>query len=126
MFRKSLCSLLVFLVTTCLLTLSAASSEVLRDGDRTYIVDQTGERWDVTQAKSIGFVPQGFQYGLGRDAFTPLDASDLHDDNFFVPNNLRVIGVTDGSEAHAYSVPKLSRHEIANTTIGSQAIAVGY
>ena len=32
----------------------------------------------------------------------------------------------DGNAAHAYSVPKLRYHEIANTVIGGNAIAVGY
>ncbi|MBW2139146.1 MAG: DUF3179 domain-containing protein, partial [Deltaproteobacteria bacterium] len=40
--------------------------------------------------------------------------------------NPRVIGVYDGKESHAYSVPKLRRHEIANTNLGSQPIAVSY
>ena len=126
MSRKLVLSLLVFSVTSGLLALSTASSNVLQDGNRTYIVDQTGERWNVTQAKSIGFAPQGFQYGIGREAFTPLDGSYLREDSFFVRGDLPVIGVNNGSEAHAYSISKLSRHEIANTTIGSEAIAVGY
>jgi hypothetical protein len=103
-----------------------ALSFVLKKGDKTFIVDQRGERWDVTQAKSIGFRPEGFQYGIGRNAFTPLDDSYLSDDTSRVPGDLRVIGVTDGNFEQAYSVPKLRRHEIANTTIGSQKIAVGY
>jgi len=38
----------------------------------------------------------------------------------------RVIGVSDGETAQAYSVPKLRYHEVANTVIGGSAIAVGY
>ena len=92
----------------------------------TFIEDLTGERWDVTQAESIGFKPEKFQYGIGKNAFTPLDDSALHDEppSFF--RNPRVIGVTDGSEAKAYSVPKLRYHEIANTQIGEKPIAAGY
>jgi hypothetical protein len=45
-----------------------ALSFVTQEGDKTYIVDQTGERWDVTQAKLIGFRPERFQYGIGRNA----------------------------------------------------------
>ena len=102
------------------------SPEVLRVGDKTYIVDRYGERWDVTQAKSIGFKPERFQYGIGRNAFTPLDDSQLTDDTKWVYGGLRVIGVMDGAEAKAYSVPKLRHHEIANSLLGTQHVAVAY
>lgn len=121
--------LVLFFLVLCGLWLMAsgnASSFVVREGGRTYIVDQKGERWDVTQAESIGFDPDGFQYGIGRDAFTPLDGSQLSDDRTSVRRNLRVIGVAEGSEAHAYSVPRLTWHEIANTEIDGKPIAVGY
>ncbi len=99
---------------------------VVQKGNETYIVDETGERWNVTQAKSIGFMPERFQYGLGRDAFIPLDDSHLSNATFFVSDDLRVIGVSDGSDAKAYSIPILARHEIANSMIGSRPVAVGY
>jgi hypothetical protein len=110
----------------CLMLVGNALSSVLKEGDKTYIVDQRGERWDVTQAKSIGFRPEQFQYGIGRNAFTPLDDSYLSDDTSNVPGNLRVIGVTEGAFEQAYSIKKLRHHEIANTKIGAQEIAVGY
>ncbi len=37
-----------------------------------------------------------------------------------------MIGVSDGKTAQAYSVSKLSRHEVANTMLGDAPIAVGY
>ena len=43
-----------------------------------------------------------------------------------VPENLRVIGVAEGPLVHAYSVPKMTRHEIANIELGEKMIAVGY
>jgi hypothetical protein len=90
-----------------------------------YIVDQTGEKWDVTQANSIGFNPQRFQYGIGKNAFKTLDDSYLKDKASIFGNH-RVIGVAEGSESQAYSVAKLRYHEIANTNLGSKPIAVGY
>lgn len=109
------------------LTLSGiADAFVIRKGGKYYIEDHTGERWDVTQAKSIGFKSEGFQYGIGRNAFTPLDDSSLADDTSSVYHNPRVIGVSDGTEARAYSVPKLVHHEIVNTRIGDKPIAAGY
>ena len=126
MLKKTFSFFILFLCLAYFITSGTAFSSVLREADKIYIVDRTGERWDVTQAKSIGFDPHRFQYGIGREAFTPLDESYLSDDTFFVSSGLRVIGVTAGTEAHAYSVPKLRRHEIANTTIDSKPIAVGY
>jgi hypothetical protein len=99
---------------------------VLRKDGKIYIEDQTGERWDVTQANSLGFKPEWFQYGIGKNAFTPLDDSHLENDNSSGLKNPRVIGIAEGSEAQAYSVPKLRYHEIANTRIGGRQIAVGY
>ena len=126
MLKKTFRFFILFLCLAYFITSGTAFSSVVREADKIYIVDRTGERWDVTQAKSIGFDPHGFQYGIGREAFTPLDESYLSDDTFFVSSGLRVIGVTGGTEAQAYSVPKLRRHEIANTTIDSKPIAVGY
>jgi hypothetical protein len=124
--KKAFSTFILFLCLAYFVISGTAFSFVLREADKIYIVDQTGERWDVTQAKALGFDPHRFQYGIGRNAFTPLDDSHIDDDTFFVSKDLRVIGVTGGTEAHAYSVPKLRSHEIANTTIDSKPIAVGY
>ena len=118
------------ILLTLVMSLSAmygtAFSYIVEDGDKTYIVDRTGEQWDVTQARSIGFSPDRFQYGIGRHTISPLDSSHLIVGPYEVPENLRIIGVTEGALAHAYSVPKLTRHEIANTELGGEMIAVGY
>ena len=68
-----------------------AFSGVLQDGEKTYIVDRHGERWDVTQAMSIGFEPGRFRHGIGRNAFTPLDDSSLSEDTSSARLNQRVI-----------------------------------
>jgi hypothetical protein len=126
MLRKIGIAILALFGILWVLYSSTASSFVTMEGGRTYIVDQRGEKWDVTQAESIGFKPEGFQFGIGRNAFTPLDDSHLSDDTGSAPMNLRVIGVAEGSEAQAYSVPRLKWHEIANSNLGSEPIAVGY
>ncbi len=118
-------SLLVTSIIACSQE-NAATADVVNEGGKTYIVDRTGYKWDVTQAESIGFKAHRFQYGMGKDAFTPLDESGLSDDNKDVPDDLRVIGVEEGISSQAYSVQKLRRHEIANSTIGQKPIAVGY
>ena len=99
---------------------------VLQAGDKVYIVDRTGERWDITQAVSIGFNPRGFQFGIGRDSIRPLDASSLDDNVVAVDSQARVIGVNKGPDAHAYVVRTLTRHEIANTHLGEVPIAAAY
>lgn len=109
-----------------LFLIQMAAADVIEDNDRTYLVDQTGERWDITQARTIGFEPRHFQFGIGRHAFRPLGESDWPPGVEDSPAHLRVIGVADGDEAQAYSVSKLSRHETANTRLESKPIVVGY
>ncbi len=123
-FLKTLGFFIVVFGVTGLLTHCVAS--VVQEGDKTYIEDMRGERWDVTQAKSIGFDPERFRFGVGRNAFSPLDDSHLSDDTSLVSEGLRVLGVAEGLEARAYSIPKLRHHETANSEIGSKKIVVGY
>ena len=80
----------------------------------------------MTQAKTLGFKPGSFQYGIGKNTFTPLDDSYLSQGSSSKFQNPRVIGIADGEEARAYSVPKLRYHEIANTQINDKKVAVGY
>lgn len=115
----------LLLFTTAAFGLYSLTVAESRD-DRKYILDRTGEKWDVSQAESIGFKPGGFQYGIGRYAFTTLDDSNLQSSTASIRKNLRVIGVASGDEAHAYSVSKLSQHETANTTLNAKPILVGY
>ena len=108
---------------------SMKSNSPSSEGDeksKIYITDRRGERWDITQAVSIGFKPKNFQFGLGRDAIRPLDNTFLKNDTSKTPSDLRIIGISGDSDAQAYSIPKLTGHEIANTTIGSEPIAAAY
>lgn len=95
-------------------------------GDNTYLIDQDGESWDITQAVSLGFKPQHFQYGIGRDTIRPVDDTALKAKGTSVFGTARIIGIKNKGESHAYVVSKLARHEIANTTIGDEAVTVGY
>ncbi|MBW1841123.1 MAG: DUF3179 domain-containing protein [Deltaproteobacteria bacterium] len=124
--RTSLIATLLVLCGICFSVTVSSAAFVTRIGGKTYIVDRTGERWDVTQAESIGFKPGSFQYGIGKNAFTPLDDTHISDDPSSFNENPRIIGVTDGTEARAYSIPKLRYHEIANTRLGEKPIAAGY
>lgn len=100
--------------------------QVITKENTTFIIDRTGEMWDITQAVSIGFLPHKFQYGIGKNAFTPLQNKDFVTKEFYSPSNLRIIGLSGEKEAHAYAINLLRFHEIANTTIDEQAVAVGY
>ena len=115
------------LISALLLTASACfAARVVSMGDRVYIEDRTGELWDVTQSRELGFVPSKFQHGIGKNAFTPLQDEDFGDErlsNFF---NTRIIGISIDNDAHAYAVSRLSKHEIANTEISGKAIVAGY
>jgi len=127
MFHKILVLYIIILTLSGAVTSPAgAFSKVIHDGNTTYIVDRHGERWDVTQAGSIGFMPQRFQHGIGRNAFTPLDDSSLKDKSPNASKSLRVIGISDGKKANAYSVERLWRHEVANSSIGDKPIAAAY
>ena len=119
--------LLIF-ISACLLLFGHGlhAAWVIEQGDRVYIQDRTGERWDVTQARELGFVPHQFQYGIGKDAFTPLVDDDLTDRYKSNSDSSRVIGVSNEGDAHAYDVRRLAMHEIANTTLGGKPIAAGY
>jgi len=129
---KALFSKIPFILLPLLLgvlyfaTHETGSSIVIKEAEKIYIVDRTGERWDVTQAVSLGFDPKGFEFGLGKHAFTPLDDSLLSEDTSTVSRRARVIGVADGSRAQAYTISKLMQHEVSNSTIGNDPVAVSY
>jgi hypothetical protein len=118
--------MIVILTVAGLILSGFTFSRAIEENGKSYIVDLHGERWDVTQAKSIGFDPEVFRHGIGRNAFTPLDDSHLKDHGRDLSGRTRVIGISDGKEARAYSVPRLYRHEIANSHIGDQPIAAAY
>ena len=115
--------------TILLIVLGSASlctGGVYRDADRIYLLDRTGESWDITQAVSLGFEPHGFQFGIGRNAIRSLDSPDLNRTGKGLSSRERVIGVENGADAQAYVVRKLTRHEIANSQLGETPIAAAY
>jgi hypothetical protein len=126
MFRKIIILKTILLGLILAIDLSQAFSRVIEENGHTYIVDRHGERWDVTQAVSIGFEPHRFQHGIGRDAFTPLDDAQFSRDNADVRRDERVIGIAEGQHANAYAVSKLWRHEVANSFVGDRPIAAAY
>ena len=124
--KKILALFFLLFAVSFSMVLTNGFSYVVEEDEKTYIVDRQGERWDITQAVSIGFQPERFEFGLGRNAFTPLNDSSMSTVTESVPSILRVLGVSEGDDARAYSISGLTRHEIANSKIGSKPIAVGY
>ena len=102
MYKKLLFFFIIIFTVICFVQPGITFSSVVKKGSKTFIVDRLGEHWNVTQAASIGFKPDRFQYGIGRHAFTTLDNSNLSRSTSLVSSNLRVIGVADDSEAHDY------------------------
>ena len=102
------------------------SQSFRQDGNKTVLIDQYGETWDISQAVTLGFDPRYFQYGIGRNTIRPVDDSHLESSKAPLFDSARVIGVKKKDESHAYVVSKLSLHEIANTTIGGEPVTVGY
>ncbi len=118
---------IILLNILCLAVVSSSSAAwVVREDERVFIEDRTGERWDVTKARQLGFVPHKFQYGIGKNAFTPLHDDDFTNDLPQESSQARIIGIALDGEAHAYSVQRLRRHEIANTTLAGKPITAGY
>ena len=105
---------------------TVAAAQVATSGDKIFIVDRTGYEWDVTRAVELGFNPENFQYGIGKDTFITLDDQDLDETRDSLGDRSRVIGVELEGSAHAYSVAKLRYHEIANTTLAGRPIVAGY
>lgn len=119
-------SIMLLFMTTACTDAGIAASDIIRDDGKVFIVDRNGYKWDVTQAESLGFKAGRFQYGIGRNAFTTLDDSILKDSSGSEPDRMRVIGISEGNESKAFSVSKLSRHEIANTSLAKANVVIGY
>jgi len=124
--KKTAVILLCILFFYSTVSLNNSYGFVIKEKDKTFLIDRTGEKWDISQAVSIGFDPEKFQFGLGKDAIKPLDDSNMGKNTQDVPLDLRILGVNKNSISKAYSIPKLSRHEIANSSIESVPIAAAY
>ncbi len=63
---------------------------------------------------------------MGCDTGSDPRVQTLTESSPDLPENMRVIGIEEGEDAKAYSVGRLSMHEISNSTLGEQPVAVGY
>ena len=73
--KISLLNAIIFMVViaAALILTGFTFSRAVEEKGNSFIVDLHGEHWDVTQANSIGFDPERFRHGIGRNAFTPLE-----------------------------------------------------
>jgi len=124
--KKQMMRSLIVLLSVMFVFAATGFAGVIQQDGKVFISDRTGERWDITQAVSIGFDPAGFEFGLGRTAFTPLDDSQLQDASGGISGRLRILGVPGETETKAFAVGKLRGHEIANSFIDDQPIAAAY
>lgn len=99
---------------------------VQRHGGHVYIVDPVGQRWEVSQAESMGFSPCKFSHRVGNDVSVSTDRASLSADAAEVTDDSRVMGVFSGGEARAYLVSSSRPHEVINDAIGGSAVAVVY
>lgn len=109
----------------------SGNAEVLEEGEKIFIVDETGKKWDITHAvKKYGFKPKKFDYGFGPFSIKPIlnpkmlspgDAGYPSADATFI-----VIGTRLAGEARAYPLSVMRRHEIADEVFGDQYVAVAY
>lgn len=87
------------------------------------------EWFDVT-ASSID--PSRFQYGIGKDTIPSIDeptfveVSDARLSDAGINDETMVIGFAHGSEARAYPLHILDRHELVNDRVGGKPVTVGW
>lgn len=100
-------------------------------GEKVYITDRTGKKWDVTHAvEKYGFDTKNFQYGLGPFAITPINASEMlssGEPGYPADNSSEaIIGLNIEGNARAYPIRLLSQHEVVNDRVGGKDVAVLY
>jgi len=100
-------------------------------GEKIYITDKTGKKWDLTHAvEKYGFDTRNFQYGLGPFAITPINNPVMispGEPGYPADNSTdAVIGLNIDGDARAYLIRTLSRHEVVNDRVGGKDVAVVY
>ena len=107
------------------------SPVVKNEGDRIFIVDQTGKEWDITHAvRNYAFSPTEFQFGLGPRAIRPIlnpqFATAGHPSYPADDFDGVVIGTEIGGDSRAYRLSDLNAHEVVDDKFGDLHVAVGW
>jgi len=124
--------LTMFLAITALSAVSSACSDgkddafvIKRDG-QVFLRDKTGEEWNVTEAATeYKMEANQFHYGLGRNAFQPLNNPQILQGSSFGENS-DIFGFSFGGVSRSYSKNTLLRHETVNDRFGSTPVLIAY
>lgn len=90
---------------------------------------EQAEWFDVTDAPLDEY---GYQYGIGKDTIPAIDepqfvsADDPRLAEFHVNETTPVIGYAHGTQAKAYPIAILDRHELVNDIVGGKPVTVGW
>jgi hypothetical protein len=110
---------------------SLPTPPVETDGDKIFIVDEEGKRWEVTDAvRQFGFQADKFQFGLGGFAIRPINNPRYlapGDPGYPSPNSSQlVIGTKNGDTPLAYPTSIMKTAEIVNEVFVDEHVAVAY
>ena len=120
--RTLLC---ILALTFTMLPDSGYGARAIKDGDRTFIRDVTGHRFDITEAiEKYGMEARKFNYGLGRNYFKPIDHPPWSKQQPRGADN-DVIAVVYQGIARAYDFGKLQRAETLLDTFAGTEVIVG-
>ncbi|RMD93530.1 MAG: DUF3179 domain-containing protein [Calditrichaeota bacterium] len=105
--------------------------DITEEGEKIFIVDRTGKKWDVTHAvQTYGFEADKFQFGLGPFAIKPiLDPKMKGPGDPGYPDDREtflVLGTSLAGDARAYPISVMSWHEVADEVFGEKHVAVAY
>ena len=105
--------------------------DVVVSGDTIFLVDDAGEKWDITLAENkYGMNRQRWQYGLGRNAICPMIEPEMLSPGhraYPSPDDNRIcIATTINGESRAYAIDDLNSHEVVDEYYGETAVAVGW
>ena len=64
---RNLLFLFLIILFGCVKVDEEAFSNVRHENGKTLIIDRTGDKWDIAQAETLGFKPENFQYGIGKN-----------------------------------------------------------
>lgn len=106
-------------------------AEVVREGEKIFIVDLRGKRWDVTHAvNEYGFVAEQFQFGLGENAILPvLNPKHIAEGHERYPSDdatFFVLATRIRYMARAYPINILAIHEIVDEVFVDVHVAVAF
>ena len=134
--RLLACSIFLYLLSSCseeIITnaLDKLPEDRIETGESVFIIDRTGQRWDITHAADkYGFRAKNFQFGLGKNAIPSINYPDMYlpgEPGYPLANDdFTIIAARIRSDARAYPLFVMKSHEIVNESFAGQLVAVAY